>query len=306
MTLHAYRAMDAAGRIVRGRLEAGNLADLETRIGKLGLDFLGGHPLDDAMPLIARRLSRRELAQFCFHLEHLTQAGIPLIESLTELRDSLEHARLRESVAGMIESIQGGQTLSQAMAPHPGIFDAVFVSLIRAGEMSGNLPGVLRKLHESLKWQDELAAQTRRLTLYPAFLGIVVGAVFLFMMLYLVPRMMGFIQSMGHQPPLSTRLLIATSTLVMDHWPLLLGLPFGGALASAVVLRRALRLRRRVDRLKLALPMFGDVLRKIILARFTSVFAMLYAAGIPILDAIRAMEHIVGNAFIRDGLARAG
>lgn len=305
MALHAYRAMDANGRIVRGRLEAGNLPDLEARVRKLGLDFIGGKPLNGPLAALDSRISRRELTQFCFHLEHLTRAGIPLIESLTDLRDSLGHARLREIVAAMIEGIQGGQTLYQAMKQHPDVFDAVFTSLIHAGELSGQLPTALGNLHDALKWQDDMAVQTRRLALYPAFLGIVVGAVFLFMMLYLVPRMVGFIQSMGQAPPLGTRLLIATSAVIVDYWPVLLALPPLVVLAMAIVLPRAPRLRRRIDRIKLSVPILGTVLSKIILARFTRVFAMLYAAGIPILEALHAMEHLAGNAFIGEGLARA-
>jgi type IV pilus assembly protein PilC len=150
------------------------------------------------------KIGRRELIAFCFHLDQQARAGVPIIESLTDLRDSLENPRFREVLADLIESVEGGKTLSQALAGHPQVFDGVFVSLIQAGEETGNLPQVLHNLTESLKWQDELAAQTKKLVMYPAFLSVVVVLVTLFMMLYLVPKMVSFLKNMGQELPLHT------------------------------------------------------------------------------------------------------
>jgi hypothetical protein len=114
------------------------------------------------------------IIHFCFHLQQLVRAGVPILEGLTDLRDSLEHPRFREVVASLIESIEGGQTLSQAMDSHRRVFNQVFVSLIRAGETTGRLPEVLQSLNESLKWEDELASQTKKMVAYPAFVGTIV------------------------------------------------------------------------------------------------------------------------------------
>ena len=181
----------------------------------MDLDFIRGNPVRQLGMFGGRAASRRELINFCFHLEQLTRAGVPILDGLTDLRDSLENPRFREVIAGMIESIDGGKTLSQAMAEHPRVFDDVFVSLVTAGENTGKLQEVLGNLVESLKWQDELAAQTKKLIMYPAFMGAVVIGVVLFMMIYLVPKMVGFITNMGHELPLHTKLLIGTSNIFM-------------------------------------------------------------------------------------------
>lgn len=306
MALYSYRAMDASGRIVQGRLDAGNLADLEARLKRLNFDFINGRPLTELRLPRRTRVSRRELIKFCFHLEQLAQAGVPLFEGLTDLQDSLPHGRFRDIVASMIESIQGGRTLSQAMAMHPRAFDDIFTSLIRTGEITGHLPEVLGNLAASLKWQDELAAHIRKLLMYPALLGTVVLAVFLFMMIYLVPRMAGFIQAMGQQMPMQTRILIALSDVVSNYGHLAGATLLALLALLAAVLHYDPQARHRLDACKLRLPLLGNILRKIILARFASVFAMMYASGIAILDAIRITEGIVGNAVIREGLAQAG
>ncbi|MDR2000121.1 MAG: type II secretion system F family protein [Zoogloeaceae bacterium] len=304
MALYAYKAMNAGGRIVLGRLDAINPVDLELRLKRMELDFIRGNPVKQSGMFISRKASRRDLINFCFHLEQLTKAGVSILDGLTDLRDSLENPQFRAVIASMIESIEGGHTLSQAMAGQSRIFDPVFVSLVAAGESAGKLQEVLANLVESLKWQDELAAQTKRLVMYPAFLGAVVLAVTVFMLLYLVPKMTGFIKGMGHELPLHTKMLIATSDTVVNYWYLVFGLPVAVVAGLALLVRVSPAVRYRFDAFKLRLPVVGGILRKLILWRFAGVFAMMYAAGISILDSLRATQGIVGNQVVKHGLER--
>lgn len=295
--------MDQAGKFVHGRMDALNLVDLEMRLRRMDLDLINGEQVKPG-GFGGSKIGRRELITFCFHLDQLTRAGVPIIESLADLRDSLENPRFREVLADLIESVEGGKTLSQALAGHPQVFDGVFVSLIRAGEETGNLPHVLHNLTESLKWQDELAAQTKKLVMYPAFLAVVVVLVTLFMMLYLVPKMVAFLKNMGQELPLHTQLLIATSNFFVNYWYLVIALPLVLAAAIAVAIRSNPEARQRFDAAQLSLPWIGEILKKIILSRFAGVFAMMYASGISVLDSIRTTQGIVGNTVIRQGLQR--
>jgi type IV pilus assembly protein PilC len=306
MSLYSYKAMNPQGRIVLGRMDAINAVDLELRLKRMELDFINGDPVRQGGLIPGASISRRELINFCFHLEQLIRAGVPILDGLTDLRDSLENPRFREVIAGMIESIDGGKTLSQAMMEYPKVFDGVFASLVRAGENSGNLPEVLKNLVESLKWQDELTSQTKKLIMYPAFMGTVVIGVVLFMMIYLVPKMVSFITSMGQQLPLHTRILIATSNIFVHYWYLVIGAPILVTVGLAILLRTNADARYRFDEFKLRLPLVGTILRKIILSRFAGVFAMMYGSGISVLDSLRATEGVVGNRVIRRGLRRVG
>lgn len=306
MALYAYKAVDERGRKVMGRLEAINLIDLEMRLKRIDLDFINGDPVKQGGLMNQARITRPELINFCFHLEQLSRAGVSLIESLSDLRDTIENPRFREILAGMVESIEGGKTLSQALAEHPRTFDDVMVSLIRAGEETGALPQVLNNLLESLKWQDELAAHTKKLVMYPAFLGTVVVAITLFMMIYLVPKMAGFIRNMGQELPTQTKILIFTSEFFVGYWYVVLGLPLILTAVIAFLVSTSRAARYRFDDIKLRLPYVGDILRKIILSRFASVFAMMYSSGITILDSIKATEDVVGNMVIREGLEKVG
>jgi type IV pilus assembly protein PilC len=298
--------MNDQGRMVLGRLEAINLIDLEMRLKRMDLDFINGDPVKQGGMMNRGKITRQELINFCFHLEQLARAGVSLLESLTDLRDTVENPRFREVMAGMIESIEGGKTLSQAMAEHPQTFDDVVISLIRSGEETGALPQVLANLLESLKWQDELAAHTKKLIMYPAFLGTVVVAITLFMMIYLVPKMAGFIRSMGQDMPTQTKVLIATSSFFVNYWYIVLGTPILVAGIVTFLVKTNHKARYRFDQFKLKIPYIGEILNKIILSRFASVFAMMYSSGITILDSIKATEDVVGNLVVKEGLQRVG
>jgi len=306
MALYTYKAMNAKGRVLAGRLDAINPVDLEMRLKRMELDLITGKPVKQHGLFSSHMIPRRELINFCFHLGLLTQAGVPIIESLIDLRNSIDSMRFQEVIASLIENIEGGSTLSQAMAKHPKVFDTVFTSLIRAGEDSGDLPSILKTLNDALKWQDELAAQTHKLIMYPAFLGLIVLAVFFFMMVYLVPKMVGFIKNMGQEIPLTTKILLSTSEFITHYWHLVLLLPLMAVAVSVALIRRNPAIQFRFDALKLSTPMLGGILKKIILSRFASVFAMMYSSGISILDSLRTTEDVAGNLVIKEGLRKAG
>jgi len=301
-----YKAMNQQGRTIHGRVDAVNVGDLEMRLARMGLDLVNYRRLRSRGAITGRGVKRVDLITFCFHLEQLSRAGVPILEGLADLRDSVGNPRLREISSAMIESIEGGKNLSGAMADFPGVFNDVFVSLIRAGEESGQLPRVLQHIVENLKWQDEQAAYAKRLFMYPSFVAVVVLAVVLFLMTYLVPELLRFIQGMGKELPLHTKVLIVVSDFFVDYWYLVLLAPVLAAAGIAVGVKTNPRFRLWFDDLKLRLPVIGPLMKKLILTRFANYFAIMYASGITVLDCIRAGEEIVGNTAVAQGVRNAG
>ena len=306
MPLYAYRAMDPAGAMVPGAMDASNSADLELRLRRMELDLIDFRIAGQKTVAFGKRVVKRaDLINFCFHMEQLTAAGVPILEGLNDLRDATGHPRFREIVGDLVESIEGGQTLSQALAHHGEVFDRTFTSLIAAGEASGRLPEVFKNLSETLKWQDELAAQSRRIVMYPLVVGVVVLGVMFFLMIVLVPQLTAFIQNMGGTLPLHTRALIFVSGVFIDYWYAILALPVLAWFGGRWWLRHSAAARMRADLLKLRLPLVGPVLHKIILARFATFFALMAASGITILECLRLSEGIVGNRVVAAGVRRA-
>lgn len=307
MPIMQYKAMDERGKVTAGRMVAANTADLEARLGRLGLDLINFKPAKiRSLNLPGGGIKRRELIGFCFHLEQLVTAGVPVVDALTDLRDSVGDSRLREVIAGVIESIQGGQTLSEAMSGYPQVFDDVFVNLITAGEASGRVGEVLRNITENLKWQDEQAAQVKRLLTYPAFVFTVVIGVVMFLMIYLVPQLASFISTMGKELPTRTKALIAISEFFVSYWYLILTVPVVAFVVLHSLVRVSPRLQHVMDDLKLRVWVVGPIMKKIILARFANYFALMYASGITVLECIRISEGLMGNRAVADAAHRAG
>ncbi|NOT20740.1 MAG: type II secretion system F family protein [Sideroxydans sp.] len=302
MALYSYKAIDSNGKSAKGMQDAANLIDLEMRLKRGGLDLISGKEEASHTAFGASKIKRVHLITFFFNLGQLSRAGVPLLECLADLRDTMEEPTFREIIASMVESIENGKKLSQAMAENPNAFDKITVNLTKAGEDSGRLVEVFEHLTESIKWQDEMASQTKNMMIYPLFVGTIVLGITAFLMIYLVPQLVGFIKGMGQEIPIQTRLLLATSSVFVNYWYVILVTPpilFGAYLAA---LKINPRLQYHVDNLKLNIWPTGPILRKIILARFANTFAMMYSSGITILDCIANSRDLVDNQVIAESL----
>ena len=289
-----------------GQIDALNEVDLEIRLERMGLDLITFRTAAKSTSLFNRnKVSNQDLVMFCFQIEQLTSAGVPLLECLTDLRESSNNLYFQKVLGAVSAEVEGGKMLSQALAEHPNVFSEVFVSLVHAGEQTGQLPAVFNNLFETIRWQDELMSQTKKLLAYPAFVAVVVFGAVAFLMSYLVPQMASFLRNMGQDLPLNTKFLIALSNAFVSYWWLIIGVPILVAMGLASIIKTNPIARYRFDTIKLNMPITGPILHKIIMARFARYFALMYQTGIPILDAIKICEKIVGNRVVADALTRA-
>lgn len=306
MALYAYRAMDEEGKISSGSLDATNAIDLELRLRRLGLDLITFESVKKSVAARSRHVTRPELITFCFHLSQLLKAGVNIIEALTDLRDTVDNPGFRQVVAGLVEDIEGGLRLSDALANHPYIFDGVFVALVRAGEQSGQLNEVLDELAENLKWQDEMASQAQRALIYPVIVLVVVVAVIFVLMIFLVPQLAVTFKSLVPKLPKETEILIAVSNVFVKWWYVILGVPVAIGAAVFAAARSSDSLQHRLATISIRMPVVGAIRYKIMLARFSTFFAMLYRSGISVLDCIQICEKIMGNRVMEEALQRVG
>ncbi len=307
MSFYRYKGVDARGRMKKGKMSASNGADLEIRLRKMGLELISYKiNRSPGLRLPLRRVKKRDLILFCFHLEQTLRAGVSILESLQDLRDSADNPRLREVCASMLESIEGGKTLSEAMREFPDAFSEVFINLIRAGEQTGDLGSILDRLGANLKWQDEQASMAGKLIIYPVFTGTVISAVVFFLMTYLVPELLAFVRTTGSELPAHTVLLITVSGGFTDYRYLILSAPPLLAILVVIGAKTSPGFRLALDRFKLSAPLVGPVLEKLILARLSGLFAMMYTSGITVIDCISAAERNAGNLVIEKAMNSIG
>jgi type IV pilus assembly protein PilC len=302
MQIFRYRAVTESGQVRTGRTEALNLPDLESRLKLTQLELIEASTSTAASIFTGwgSAAKPKDLITLCLHLAQVTRAGISLLDGLKDLVDEVEHPRFRAILGAVVEAIQSGTQLADALAAYPKVFDITFIALVRAGEQSGNIPETFQKLADSLKWRDELRSSFKKLLIYPVFGLTVIVGVFLFLMIYLVPQLSGFIRSMsGGQLPFQTKVLLGISGFLVHHWWVLLVVPAAIGVAIALVLHFATEaLRIDLDGLKLRLPLVGPTLQKIALARFASTLGMLYASSVPVLAALDLSAGAAGNRAI--------
>lgn len=306
MPQYKYKSVTRDGKLRLGSLDAVNEADLEKRLSNMKLDLIKAKITEDKRsPIGQRKVERSDLIVFCIHMGQLTRAGVPILGGLTDLRDSLDHPRFKEVVGNLIEVIEGGKNLSEALEEFPQIFDTLFINLIRAGEASGQLAQVFDSLSDMIKWQDELNKTTRKLLMQPLVVGSIVLGVTVFLMVYLVPQLIEFIANMGEELPIHTRALIATSNFMTNFWYIWVPAPIIAFITVKILIKTNMKFRFRMDNFKLRVWRIGPVLQKIILSRFASFFSMMYAAGIPILRSLEIAEGIIDNLVIKSALEQA-
>ena len=304
MAKFRYSAVNQSGKVVRGRIEASNRKDLDRRVARLGLSLISAEETKGLSTggLFQKRVSRDDLAQFCFYVERLVAGGVPLLEGLADVRDSVSNAALRNAVGLLIEDVEQGNTLSAAMKRHPSIFDSVFVSLVEAGEHSGELDTVLRNLAENIKWQDDIIKKTKKVVRYPIFaLGVMILATGM-LLNFVVPGMVRILKSFGTELPVYTIALINTSDFLQEYILHLLGSIFVVWLVFYFSIKAIPGVDYFMDKAKIRIPIFGVVFEKLLLSRFANTFGMLYGSGVSVIEGLKISKGALGNRFMAKGL----
>jgi type IV pilus assembly protein PilC len=305
--MYVYRALDNAGNIVSGRLPAITPLELETRLQGSGLELLKARKSRRAL-FFKGRPPQRELINFCLHMEATLHAGLMVTEALEDLTDNVENRQFRDVLSVVLQAVSDGSSLSDALSPFPNVFGEIFVGMVRSGEESGNLADAFANLGATLRWQDELSTQMKRMIMYPAFVSIVIGAVTLFVLLYLVPQLGSFFNSLTNDGPLPlpTRGLLFLSESLQNYWLTMILSLIGAVLLLYLIIRTGGAVaRKQVDALKLKIPIIGPIAKKVMLARFCSLLGMLYASGVPVMRSMTVARDAIGNSAIAGGVDQA-
>jgi type IV pilus assembly protein PilC len=303
MPNYQYKAMNVSARTIRGSMLADNEIDLETRLSELGLDLISCKEEKKRVVGGTRGgVKLKDMLVFCLHLEQLSRAGVPIHEGLVDVRESTESLVLRDVVTDVLEGVKSGKRLSEAMAAHPNVFETVFIGLIEAGEKNGNLTDSFAYMSDHLKWTNELRRKIKKAVNYPIVMVVVLSAVITIMMLFVVPKMIDFIQNQGFDIPLHTRALIATSAAFEQYWYIILGTPVLLIMLSKILYRLHEPYAFKVDALVMRLPVIGNVARRINLARFVHFFSVMFKSGIDIPEALIASRNVVGNRVIKESI----
>jgi type IV pilus assembly protein PilC len=249
-----------------------------------------------------KRVKIRDLIQLFVHLDQMQSAGVPMLDALADIRDTTENDMLRDMMSEIYRDVSEGSALSEAMKKHPKVFGNLYISLIAAGEETGDMSMAYRQLVKYLKWVDQMQSRVRKATRYPMILVAVVILTVVVMMGFVVPQIVDFIRNIGQELPFYTLALIATSDFFRDYWPWVLAAPVILIVAIIVMRKLSYTLAYRIDLIYINLPVMGQLIRKISIARFAQTFGALYAAGIDVIQALKASRSTVSNLALIEAL----
>ncbi len=317
MPVFRYQAIDRRGRNLTGVMPALDESNLEQRLKRIGLWLTTAMlerpgsstdivPQSDLRWLRVRgRRRRRELIDFCTLMTFQVRVGVPLARALEVAAQDCKDQRFQKVLSGLQSHLESGLQFHEALARYPGVFSPHFVSVIRAGELSSRLPETFDDLKAYLEWVEQVMADVRQATLYPAIVITVVTAFVIFLFTFIIPRFSDLLAKLNVKQPLLTQIVLGSGEFAQKTawlWiPLFLlaaiGIPIGRRLSRKIALT--------VDAAKLKLPVFGELNLMLALSRFTHNLAILYRSGIPILEALKLCQQgLIGNAAVEKAVGQ--
>lgn len=310
MPVYEYKAIaKATGKPAKGVIDADSAAQARKKLRDLELFPTDLKETASGGAAITARgegrraskrggVSARELSLATRQFATLLNAGMPLVEALGALVEQTQAARLQAALYDVRDRVNSGKSLADAMGEHPRIFSPLYVNMVRAGEVSGALEGVLIRLADILEHQAKLRQQIISSMAYPAFMGLFAIGVIVFLMLVIVPRITQIFQKQKAELPAITEFLIGTSHFLGYWWWAILLVIFGFFTMWRVWISRE-EGRKKWDRLKLRFPLYGGLHLKLVCARFTRTLGTMLQSGLTMLPALDVVTTVVANQHIQ-------
>lgn len=307
MSQFRYTGRDAQGDKISGTLQ-GVSSDavvselLAQRITPLTIEEQAQQSDDDVFAALKERLRSKsvdleELIIFCRQMYSLSKAGVPIIRAIGGLGESHRNLYFREVLQEVRSDLEGGMSMAVALHAHPKVFGTLFISMISVGENTGQLDQAFRQLSGYLEMERETRKRIKQATRYPMFVMLAMVVALVVINLFVIPAFAKVFEQFNAQLPLPTRILIGTSQFFQEYW-WLMALIAAGAIYAFIRWKQTDIGALKWDQIKLRFPIVGGVFERIALARFTRTFAMMYKAGVPLLQTLSINSASVGNLYI--------
>lgn len=302
-----WEGKDRRGNKVKGQTDGHNTAVVKAMLRKQGINptrvrkemtifGLGGSSKKK------KKIKPGDIAIFARQTATMMSAGVPLVQSLQIMAKGAENPSVKELIETIRADIESGSTLSEALSKHPAYFDDLFVNLVNAGEKSGALETLLDKIATYKERTEEIKAKVRKALYYPSAVITVAFIVMGILLYFVVPQFQSLFQGFGAELPAFTQMVIGLSQFVQSWWwAMLLGI--GGIIGAFIwTHKRSPGLRRGMDKFVLKLPVVGDILYKAAVARFARTLATMFAAGVPLVEALESVAKASGNIVFEESI----
>jgi len=303
-----YKAINEKGKVIHGLLRADDESTLEDDLMQDGFWLIRAKEQENKGNASVKKvkLKRRDLIELASGMAPMLAAGIPLVEALDEIKKEARTDDIHWLFMDINRQVQNGSSFSEALGTHPDAFPVYMRHLIRAGEQSGNLVESFAELSRYLEWVDKLAGQIKQASIYPISVLVAISIFILLLFTFVVPRFASLLTSLDIALPLPTRIVMSIGDFMAVWWWLCLLAPLLVWLAVRLANKYYPPFVLWLDKVKLSLPVFGEINTMLALSRFSHHFATLFRAGIPLLEVLQLTRGLVGNEAVARSLDATG
>lgn len=299
MALYEYKARDRDGLAITGELEVESEEQLADRLEKMDYILIEAHekrePGSEDLLFKYRKVKSKQLVEFSVELSTLINAGIPLMSALDAMEEQASDKLFKGIIHQVRRDVMVGDSFSQALSKHPKAFNTLYVSMVRAGEATGELDKILVSLAKFLETSENNKAKVKAALIYPAVMSIVAVAVVIFLITMVLPNFVNIFKSAGVELPLPTKIVLGVSKIITTYWYVIIG-GIGIAVYTIKEYIKTEKGRYYFDMFKFKVPVFGKLIKKATISRFTRTFGTLMESSVPILTALDIVKGSVGNS----------
>ena len=290
--LYTWEGKDKTGKVVRGEIRATGDAMVQAMLRRQGIQVskVKKHKMTRG-----GRISDKDIALFTRQLATMMKSGVPLLQAFDIAMKGSGNAALSRMLNDIRTDVETGSNLSQAFSKHPAHFDRLFCNLVAAGEQAGILDGLLDRIATYKEKILAIKSKIKSALFYPTAVVVVAGLVISVMMLFVIPEFKSVFSSFGAELPAPTLLVIAISDAFVAYWYLIFGAIIAAIVAIAWSYKRSTAMQIAVDRLVLRIPVVGAIIRKATVARWTRTLSTMFAAGVPLVEALDSVGGASGN-----------
>jgi len=311
MAKFSFRAQDPSGKTVKGTVDAASGAEVTEGLRRKNLVVLKVEELRGKAPgglaakfALAQGTRKGEVELFTRQLSTMISSGIPLLECLEILADQAESPAMRKALTTVIDDIRNGSDLSAALGRFPKIFTSIYVSMVKAGEASGQLDEILSRLADYLEATAKLKREIKSAMTYPVVSMFLVLGITAFLMIVIVPKFKEIFDGLGVELPGVTKAVMNTSMFMQQQAAMFAGI-IVAVITGFITWKRSPPGRRVWDRVVLKFPIFGNLFRKVALSRFSRTFSTMIKSGVPILGSLEIVAETAGNSLIKKAVIGA-
>jgi type IV pilus assembly protein PilC len=314
-TVPAYQwtGINKQGKRIQGTTKAATLTDAHAELRKQGVEIISinakkassGNVMGMTMTRVPK-VKNKNILLFTRYLSTMLASGLPLLQALDIIGQDQENSAMHAFVATLRSNVSGGKTLAETFKQYPAYFNELYVNLISAGERSGSLDKILKRLGVYLERTETLRGKIKKAMIYPAAIITVALLASSIMLILVVPKFAAMFKSFGATLPLFTRIVLSISNFMQHYWWFMLAVIFGSIWLFKRMLRLSPDFQRRVDKFVLRVPVIGNILKKGIIARFTRTLSTTLDAGMPITESLRSMSGVMGNTIYAEGIRKIG